>query len=1115
MCTFVFPIKIFSQVCEPLSKPTPHFGVHPGLVFTNAWNMLNSGYGANWGSANMGNSRDGYHTVAYIDRDGWTRADKTHTFGFNIGTGRNPDFVFKVDQVMKCRYKGTKAQMTYNSSRGNNGAVIQNESEAGGYYTWEFRIIRVNTDDNIAFSINGKITEIELMLPGYELNDPRLLTDECRDYLRGVQVLRLYGYSGCNSSMERTWNFRTPANAPFQAEVSNGIDIRGNTDSPYDERANNPWLSNSFNQSRTYPWEKAIDVCNYLDMDFYANVPVLIDLEYARELSKLLKQRLKPTLNVYIEIGNELWNFAPAFRGFAMSFSAVHNMVKVQGDQTIVGNAAKGIDVETGNFGDGTWWTGGMGAYTAARRWPVYRLKQYMDEFSKDWGFADKGGVGVRVRAVLAGQLAYGWGADYWFIGGEGVDFLNRAFGERAATKYLYGLAITHYTNVNSPNINMSVDQIFKEFYDNTADQFGRFGSETQNGNPFNQDGSINMGSNANCEGNELEDILAFAKRNSLKVIAYEGGHEANVQDGVNWTILNNTVKAYEDNRMYTHTKFTTEKWYSWMGYDALFIKNGFFAQKGYGAGYAVSQSIGEQSQQYRAYRDIMDNPAPPLTNERGGLIGVNATTILPGWQIAGYRCSEYRSSLQPDNSGGPASRKRLEGLNVDSRETYIIRNETSGKYALRMNVLWVNSAARYDMYMDGQLVKSDLSFVGNSRGGEYTQWSSPIELTIPYGTHAIHFIKKGSGSVDIYQFEYKLLEELPPAKPLFIYGDLEVCNGNTKAKYEVSPVDFSVCEYEWSGLPTTAKILPLDAKPPVSGQGSYLMYINWGSTPNGTYDLRVRGKNQSKLPGNAWQEGEWREFKVTVKTCGFTVNPTPVCLNQKVTFTPDGLPPNIISYRWDSGDDAAGSARFTTRTTAAPYEYTYTTAGEYSVSLTVTTQATPDGPKTTIPFFNTVNVTTCNAPIVVTPVIYCKGATPVALSATPSPGSRNPNGELKWYTSAIGGTGATTAPVPSTSAARSTEYWVTQMNTTGESDRAKITVTVNDAPIAPLVSSPNTMAYCIGATASVADLTGKVSTPTGSILKWYLGSSTTSTANPTAPNTASATTQVWGISAS
>jgi hypothetical protein len=620
------------------------------------------------------------------------------------------------------------------------------------------------------------------MLPGYQFNDPRLLTDECKALLKGVQVLRLMAQSGCNQSFERFWQYRTPANAPYQARVYNStrnqsIDIfTDNTpnndtydNSPYEARAYNPWLANSFDQQRHYPWEKAIDVCNYLDKDFYANVPVLMDNNYAQELSKLLKQRLKPNLNVYIEIGTELWNFGGggAFLGFAMSLSAVHQMVAVEGDRTIMGGF-NGIEAETGSVGTGKWWGGSeLNAWTAFRRWPSYRLKQYMDIFAQDWGFAEQGGVGKRVRAVLAGQLAYGWGNDYWFIGGEGLDFFNKAFG--SPNKYIYAIANAHYNSFHYPDNlttealkTMSVDNIYKEFYANTQKQFGQFGQETQNGNPFNANGSINMNSNADCEGNELVDIVSIALFHQVKIIAYEGGHEFNTRIMGRWIPLNNMVAALNDQRIYDNILTSTNKWYNWMGQDALFIKNGFYAEKGYGNGYAVTQNIDEESLQLKAYRQVMQTPIAPRNLERGGTIGISNKSLLPGWQIASYRCREYRSSLWPNNSYGPSGRRTLKGQNIFPVETYLIDNKTAGKYSLRLNVLWVKPDNKYDMYMDGKPIKKDWSFKGNPNGGEYPNWSDTIQVYIPFGMHAIRFINtsKTKDSIQVYQFEYNLLEK-------------------------------------------------------------------------------------------------------------------------------------------------------------------------------------------------------------------------------------------------------------------------------------------------------------------------------------------------------------------
>ena len=125
----------------------------------------------------------------------------------------------------------------------------------------------------------------------------------------------------------------------------------------------------------------------------------------------------------------------------------------------------------------------------------------------------------------------------------------------------------------------------------------------------------------------------------------------------------------------------------------------------------------------------------------------------------------------------------------------------------------------------------------------------------------------------------------------------------------------------------------------------------------------------------------------------------------------------------------------------------------------------TCEGPRAQI----VVNVTAQTAsPTVTSPVIYCQGATAVALNATGT--------NLLWYSSATGSTGSTTAPVPSTATAGSTTYYVSQTGTC-ESPRVAIVVNVNPTPAAPTVTSP--LSYCQGATAAAL-------TATGANLLWY-----------------------------
>ncbi len=81
-------------------------------------------------------------------------------------------------------------------------------------------------------------------------------------------------------------------------------------------------------------------------------------------------------------------------------------------------------------------------------------------------------------------------------------------------------------------------------------------------------------------------------------------------------------------------------------------------------------------------------------------------------------------------------------------------------------------------------------------------------------------------------------------------------------------------------------------------------------------------------------------------------------------------------------------------------------------------------------------------APQVTTPVSYCQNVTANALAATGT--------NLLWYSAASGGTSAATAPVPVTTVAGSSSYYVSQTNTCSESPRAAIVVNITPTPAAP-----------------------------------------------------------------
>jgi gliding motility-associated-like protein len=108
-------------------------------------------------------------------------------------------------------------------------------------------------------------------------------------------------------------------------------------------------------------------------------------------------------------------------------------------------------------------------------------------------------------------------------------------------------------------------------------------------------------------------------------------------------------------------------------------------------------------------------------------------------------------------------------------------------------------------------------------------------------------------------------------------------------------------------------------------------------------------------------------------------------------------------------------------------------------------------------------------APAVISPVNLCLNTVATALTATGT--------NLLWYTVPTGGTGSSTAPIPSTLALGTTSYYVSEINNGCESVRAQIDVIINPLPAAPIVVTP--ISYCQGAVATAL-------TATGTSLLWY-----------------------------
>ncbi len=116
----------------------------------------------------------------------------------------------------------------------------------------------------------------------------------------------------------------------------------------------------------------------------------------------------------------------------------------------------------------------------------------------------------------------------------------------------------------------------------------------------------------------------------------------------------------------------------------------------------------------------------------------------------------------------------------------------------------------------------------------------------------------------------------------------------------------------------------------------------------------------------------------------------------------------------------------------------------------------------------------------------YCQFQTATRLTATASAGN-----DLLWYTTATGGVGSPTAPIPSTATAGTFYYYVTQKILFGcESFRKRITVNVIPTPVVNF--SINQVRQCLANNAYV--FTNTTTNLNNATFNWLLGNNQTST---------------------
>ena len=225
----------------------------------------------------------------------------------------------------------------------------------------------------------GGVRDIKLLRPGYA-DDSAIFTDE---FLRAIEpfgCLRFMDYLKTNDSKIVTWSQRVkPTDAQFT--------VRGG------------------------PYEYAIELGNRAGKDVWLNVPAAADDEFVRQLATLVKNKLAPGVNCYVEWSNELWN--TIFSQHQLNLDAAREET-ARGDRTL-------------NLG---------GRDANPRHWAWRRTARRTVEIARI--FRDVCGPDDRrVRVVLAGQHANPQ------ILETGLRYIEANHGP--PREFLYGVAIAPY----------------------------------------------------------------------------------------------------------------------------------------------------------------------------------------------------------------------------------------------------------------------------------------------------------------------------------------------------------------------------------------------------------------------------------------------------------------------------------------------------------------------------------------------------------------------------------------------------------------------------------------------------------------------------------------------
>ena len=378
-------VTVNAATQTPLPGGNPQFGLRLGtnLGAINYWSTewmfkdlfkmtVNASGGPGHWIAHGVNGQFEYQSGSLdLDDDGWIRsldpAVHTGASAFFMRTG-DPDAFPSGQYIVLYQGQGTinySGDVSHNAALSSPGRDVLDVNYTGdGFY-----LTIQSTDPN---GTGDYLRDIAVIMPGGICADDFTYAASPADCASGYEAFE-YNYQTSPFHPQFLSDLAPYSALRFMAYFDGGLMYATRVD--WDSRA----LPGDASYQGGGPIEVAVDLVNQVDGDFWYNLPVAADDRYIREAARVIHGRLESGRNLILELGNEVWNWAPPFN---------------QGTQYAVNQAV----ARWGDQGDG-------GAnYGMAMSWYGMRSAQACQIFKQEFA-ADSG----RMECVIGNQAANSW----------------------------------------------------------------------------------------------------------------------------------------------------------------------------------------------------------------------------------------------------------------------------------------------------------------------------------------------------------------------------------------------------------------------------------------------------------------------------------------------------------------------------------------------------------------------------------------------------------------------------------------------------------------------------------------------------------------------------------